>query len=437
MRMQLIRHKILCKLALLIKLAFLIFLFTESLKLMGAETDALQQHEVDMSTLKRSPKTNKPVKMDFLSGYYEQDGNHSAVTGGEGTESLKDFATVIRINIPLKPDITLQLDSRISYFTSASLDNIDPGTISGASRNDVKVGMDATITRNIGGENTELSYRFGLSHEAHFLSVNTGFGFSRELPLSQSKVYGGAGYVMDIWGQYYDISRLYPSDYRGPDNLDNNKRHSLRLNIGYDKILNEKLKVSLGSEIIQQFGLLSAPFHRIYFEDTDDIDIERLPDYRFRMPITGRMSWYTAQWLTTKAYYRFYWDNFGLKGHTVYMELPFKPTGFLSIYPFYRYHYQYGNKYFAPKGEHLSSEEYYSSDHDQADLQSHSIGGGLKWIPYSKKRSKKENRLQFNAIEARGSWYKRSDGFHSWVISGSLSWSILRRTTSDENLPKQ
>ncbi|MCP4124252.1 MAG: hypothetical protein GY751_21100 [Bacteroidetes bacterium] len=56
--------------------------------MMGAETDTLQQHEVEMSTVKRPPKTNKPVKMDFLSGYYEQDGNHSAVTGGVRAQKL-------------------------------------------------------------------------------------------------------------------------------------------------------------------------------------------------------------------------------------------------------------------------------------------------------------------------------------------------------------
>jgi hypothetical protein len=34
-------------------------------------------------------------EMNFVSSYYKQDGNNSAVTGGIGTEQLSDFAKTI------------------------------------------------------------------------------------------------------------------------------------------------------------------------------------------------------------------------------------------------------------------------------------------------------------------------------------------------------
>lgn len=383
------------------------------------------------------PPSPRLVKIDFLSGYYRQDGDRSAVTGGEGTEALKDFASVIKINIPISPEKDVQFDTRISYFTSASSDNIDPRTISSASSNDTKISADVRINRHLPEHRSDYHYRLGLSHEAHFMSIVAGGGYSKTWQQSQSTLGATVDYTMDIWGQYYDISRLYPSDYTGPDNLSNNKRHSLQIGLGYRQIINERLQVSVSADLIQQFGLLSTPFHRIYFADEEDIDIERLPDYRFRMPLSARLNWFAADWLVTRSYYRFYWDNFGLKSHSVYLELPFKAHSLFSIYPFYRYHFQYGHKYFATKGAHLSTETFYTSDYDQSGLQAHYAGGGFRWVPFSGKRQKKQRRAAFQSVEARAAWYRRSDGFHSWIVSGGLSWSVLRKEKDDKHFPQR
>ena len=192
------------------------------------------------------------------------------------------------------------------------------------------------------------------------------------------------------------------------------------------QIINPNLEIGFTADIIQQFGLLSAPYHRIFFADQERIDIERLPSYRFRMPLTFRVNHYATDWFITRFYYRFYWDNFGLKSHSTSLELPIKLHRLFTIYPFYRYHYQYGHKYFAPKDVHLSTEKYYSSDYDLSDLQSHYVGGGMKWKPFFPKREKRNNRLQFESVEFRAGYYQRTDGFHSWLISGGLSWSVLR-----------
>src|SRR4026208_2227513 len=38
-------------------------------------------------------------EINFVSGYYRQDGDHSAVTGGVGTEKLTDFANTIELRL--------------------------------------------------------------------------------------------------------------------------------------------------------------------------------------------------------------------------------------------------------------------------------------------------------------------------------------------------
>lgn len=378
----------------------------------------------------------EPVQMDFLSGYYQQDGNHSAVTGGEGTEELKDFSSVIKIYVPLKNRRSLQLDTRMNYFTSASSDNIDPSSMSGASRNDFKIGVDAAVTREIGtagrqhdkrsSRTSAFTWKVGASHEAHFASIHAGMSLGGISVDGMGEWTASTSYVMDVWGQYYDISKLYPSDYYGREGLDQDKRHTLNAAFSYNRILHPHLQAGFSADIIQQFGLLSTPFHRIYFKDTARIDIERLPGYRFRMPVTARLNWAAADWLFLKTYYRFYWDNFGMKAHSVYLELPVKPAGQFTFYPFYRYHIQYGHEYFAEKGEHLSTETYYTSDFDQSDLHSHYIGGGWRWTPFLANRKRAAGRFMFRSVEARAGYYRRSDGFRSWIVSGGFSWAILR-----------
>ena len=66
------------------------------------------------------------TEVDFLSSYYKQDGIHSAVAGGIGSEDLSDFASNIVISVPMNADDILTIDVGISAYTSASSSNINP-----------------------------------------------------------------------------------------------------------------------------------------------------------------------------------------------------------------------------------------------------------------------------------------------------------------------
>ena len=56
-------------------------------------------------------RTLKLDEVNFVSAYYNQDGNHSAVTGGIGTEKLIDFAN----SIDLKLSFTARLPLIITH----------------------------------------------------------------------------------------------------------------------------------------------------------------------------------------------------------------------------------------------------------------------------------------------------------------------------------
>ncbi len=66
------------------------------------------------------------TEVDLLMSLYNQDGVHSAVNGGIGTEKLVDGTPTIVISIPLNDNDVLTIDAGISAYTSASSSNINP-----------------------------------------------------------------------------------------------------------------------------------------------------------------------------------------------------------------------------------------------------------------------------------------------------------------------
>src|SRR6478752_3604610 len=80
---------------------------------------------------------NRKLKLneiDFVSSYYVQNGDNSAVTGGVGSEHLTDFSNILSIDYQ-KTDQKNRVhhygfDMGIDHYTSASSDKIDPSTIS-------------------------------------------------------------------------------------------------------------------------------------------------------------------------------------------------------------------------------------------------------------------------------------------------------------------
>ena len=91
------------------------------------------QTKVDTSAY-RSRKL-KVDEVNLVSGYYQQDGNNSAVTGGIGTEHLTDLANTINIKLSRysrNPNIKhhFGFELGVDTYTSASSDKIDPTTIS-------------------------------------------------------------------------------------------------------------------------------------------------------------------------------------------------------------------------------------------------------------------------------------------------------------------
>ena len=221
---------------------------------------------------------------------------------------------------------------------------------------------------------------------------------------------------------------FFPSELRGEVSLPNNKRQSYNLRVGYAQVINKRLQMHLSVDAIYMNGLLSTPFHRVYFADKLLPDIERLPGKRLKLPLGVRLNYFPFDNFVVRSYYRFYWDDFGIRAHTFSLETPIKLSNSITVSPYYRYNTQMGSDYFAPFAIHNSSDEFYTSDYDLSDLSSHKFGLGFKYSPlYGVGRMKipfTKKLFTFKSFHLRSAYYKRSTGLKAFIVSAGLSFGI-------------
>ncbi len=383
------------------------------------EKDAISKDE-SFSTPR---DTKKEIDINFLFNYYDQDGKHSAVTGGQGTEELNDRAMKIVVNVPLDSVSTLNFGTHLNVYTSASTDRID-SNVSSASRHDLRNQFDVGYTREIPAGKQQYGLNFGGSSESDYISIYGGGRWSKNFNNNNSQIGLSFQAFFDTW------LLIFPEELRTPQAtafIETNRRKSFNLSVTLAQVLHKKLQAAVFGDVVYQTGLLSTPFHRVYFNVGDSLRIEKLPSRRFKFPVGVRINYFSTDHLIFRFYYRFYYDNFGINAHTLSLEAPLKVNSFFSIYPFYRYHRQTASKYFKPFKEHSLQQTYYTSDFDLSGFDSHKVGLGLHFAPIwgigRFKLFSKTKITRFKSIDLRYAWYSRSDGLSASVISGGFAFT--------------
>ncbi|MBS1585968.1 MAG: DUF3570 domain-containing protein [Bacteroidetes bacterium] len=358
-------------------------------------------------------------EVNFVSGYYRQDGNNSAVTGGIGTEQLSDFANTLELKL-IKTDTrerkhNFSLEMGIDHYTSASSDRIDPNTLSSASRGDTRF----YPSLNYSLDNTKRGFITGIglsySKEFDYQSVGVGANFAKASRDKNREVAIKFQAYFDSWKVIYPVElRPGNGDMYSGHHGDNERspRNSYSASLSYSQVLNQRLQLAVLADLIFQQGLLATKYQRVYFTDNSE-RVENLPGNRLKLPVGLRASYFLDDRFILRVFYRFYTDNWGINGHTASLELPIKLSPFVSLSPFYRYYTQNAANYFAPYGAHIVTEEFYTSDYDLSKFQSHFFGTGIRFMP-----EKGVFKIrQFSMLEIRYGHYIRNTGLHSDIIS--------------------
>lgn len=358
-------------------------------------------------------------EINFVSGYYHQDGNNSAVTGGIGTEKLTDFANTINIQVSKFNAAgfkhTFQFELGIDHYTSASSDKIDPHTISSASSADTRIYPSLHWTRSNEKTGNAFGVSASLSSEFDYQSRGIGFNLTRLSKDKNRQFDLKAQAFFDTWKVILPIELRPPGHEEGP--YENKPRDSYSASFSLSQVINTRLQAMIVAEPSYQHGLLATRYQRNYFTDGSE-RAENLPDNRYKLPIGVRFSYFLDDHFIVRAFYRYYMDNWGIRAHTAEIEVPVKFTPFFSLSPFYRYNTQQGTRYFKQYGQHNPAETYYTSDYDLSSLHSNFVGANLRLSPPKGVFGYQH----FNSMELRYGHYMRSTGLTSNIVTLALKF---------------
>ncbi|WP_347158671.1 DUF3570 domain-containing protein [Pontibacter chitinilyticus] len=386
---------------------------------MGIATSAVAQTAKDPQRFQQI----SPADVNILASYYSQDGDHSPVTGGIGTEQLTDVTPTIIVNVPLDTVTNLNVNFGMDFYSSASTDNIAPYTVSSASSSDTRTHLNIGFSRNNKLHRVIRSLNLGVSKEYDYTSFSIGAGWTKDSRDGNRELSLAGEVFLDTW------KLIYPIELRGQGELvPTKKRQSFNFSAALSQVFTKRFQALFATDLVYQTGLLSTPFHRDYFVEQSQPKVEQLPDSRFKFPVSVRMNYYVSDYVTARLFYRFYNDDWGITANTLELETPVKIGPFFSFYPFYRYHVQTAADYFAPYKQHHLSDAFYTSDYDLSAFNSNKVGLGVRYSPlYGISKFNwplSGSNALFKSIEIRGAQYWRSDGLHAFIISTDLGFNI-------------
>lgn len=362
-------------------------------------------------------------EVNFVSGYYSQNGNNSAVTGGIGTEKLTDFANTIDLKFTKysKPFLkhTLNVGVGVDHYTSASSDKIDPNTISSPSYSDTRFYPSAGWTVHNEKKNTSFGFTGSYSTEFDYQSIGLGASFVKGSKDNNTEFGAKLQAYFDQWSVIYPIElrSSIPGGSEHSGISGHSPRNSFSGAFSFAQVVNQSLQFSIVAEPVYQNGLLATKYQRVYFTN-GNVRSENLPDTRFKLPLGFRANLFLADKFVIRTFYRYYQDNWGLKAHTVEVETPIKLSPFFSLSPFFRFYTQNGVDYFAPYGQHNTSETYFTSDYDLSKFTSNYLGANFRMVP--------ENGVlgiqKLHSLELRYGHYNRSNGLNSNQVTLHLQF---------------
>jgi hypothetical protein len=374
-------------------------------------------------------KEEGKVDAQFLYNYYEQDGNNSPVTGGIGTEELNFHGPSIVINVAIDSSKSFHFDGGVDVYSSASTDNID-FNVSSASSKDARTHLRVGMSHFNGKKEQTISYHGSFSIESDYTSFGFGGNYSKGWFNYNTVLNVNAQIYLDDcrWGRLSGEDQLiliYPQELRGFDWEDQYLRQTYSLSVGLTQLVSKRFSLSVFVNPTVQNGLLATTFHRVFFANDLQHRVERLPYNRFKIPIGLRANYFLGNRIVLRGFYRYYSDNWDISAHSIELETPIKITPFFSIYPFYRYHTQTAAAYFRPFQQHLSNQEFYTSDYDLSAFTSQKFGLGINLYPvkgiwmFNKKKS------GLKAFEIRSGIFKRSNGLDAFYVATVFSFGNL------------
>jgi hypothetical protein len=359
--------------------------------------------------------------IEIVYAQYLGNGNHSAITGGTGTENLKVYEPELIISHPIDSLLTTWVDAGVDVITSASMDNIDFVKSSASrvsERGYIIPGLEKKLKKN---RNIILGGNGYFSMESAYLSLGGAISVDC-LSKDKSREFTAQlqGFFDDLrWGRRLGgdkpLTLVYPVELRYKNWFTNYRRDSYNLSLSFTQTINQRMMVTFFPGVSYQQGLLSTPYHRVYFKDSTE-KVEKLPGSRWLVPLGIQMNSFILDRYILNIYYRLFKDNFGITAHTAEVDLTANLSPLFSLTPLFRFYTQKGTAYFKPYRQLDPEQSFYTSNYIFSSFNSYETGLAARLVVLARQKAK----FYFNEIGLRYSYYKRTDGLYAHLISLEL-----------------
>lgn len=417
------------------------------LTLVGIYMMMLHVHSQSIEKDSTSYKS-KHLKVDEINlvlSYYTQNGNHSAVTGGIGTEKVNDLSNGLDVKWvgwdKRQRQHSLTASLGFDHHSSASSAYVNKSGASKTGGTRIYPSIDWTIENAKTGTSLEFGTYF--SREYNYKSVGLDAGFSKKnknngefgvkftgyfdkvkqilpselIPVDTVKTATGTTYITTASGRLVALNSNGGIQAGKRPSIPLKPRTTLTTSFSFSQVINTRMQGIVLLDLVYQQGDLGLPFHRVYWND-GTVHEENLPTERFKLPIGIRLNYFLGDKIILRSYYRYYIDSWGLQANTASLEIPVKITPFFSISPFYRYYEQSAAKYFYPYEMATSKDQYYTSNYGLSKFTSNFFGANLRIAPPKGVLGMKG----FSALELRYGHYSQNVDLNSDVLSLNLKF---------------
>lgn len=303
-----------------------------------------------------------------MTGFIQDGNGYQSKAGpllGPGSERLTVFEPQIDIYAQQGDRFTHRLWIPIDMVTAASPNALDrgPDIMSKASRQNEAGTVDWTTTYKHDSE-TDISIRNGVHVEEDFRSWHGGMSLNKGWNDRQTVISGGMLTVID----WFDRFTIY-GGRRG-----RTTRTSVTGSLGVTQILTPTTVVNASYGLTIQSGELGTTWNSVPLQ-VGFRGNELLPERRVRHALVGRFSQALPWNGAFKGYYRYYTDDWSIRGHTLEAQLLQRLTDWLYVGGTYRFHTQTGAAFQTPRASLATLLR--TADSDLAMLDAHTVGGKI------------------------------------------------------------
>lgn len=294
--------------------------------------------------------------------YTQKDGSHNRGGNRAIDEDESVFESIILVTHPVGARDTFRYRLLSDIISSASIrrdHNQQFSALQSGASGNTNLSAGAGWTRRI-GEGT-VGAEASTAREYAYESIGYGVNAGRDL-------FDGLGTLTGRVNAFNDT--VHTIRFNGSEG-EREDRDTLTAEVGWTQPLTPRSQVTVSLGHTEQHGFLATSYNSVFVNGAEDYEI--LPSSRTRDSATARYRTALGEQDACETGYRFYTDDWGIRGHTLETRyLRYVRDRTVILEPHYRLHVQSEADAYRPRFS--AAQRYQTSDPDLGDFTGHTVG---------------------------------------------------------------